>query len=164
MQISPIVVVWRSHTHERKQREGVGLYHAAEFLQSNQIAELVISTFQIACVSCHASCSTPQNCTRPSAAMSLRKDARVRLAATRAANSLGYTDLKPSQLDVIEGFVQGRDVFAILPTGYGKRLCYACLPYTFDALLHGGERSSIVVIVTPLTAIMKDQVGYTLAS
>ena len=51
-----VVIVWRSHTHERKQREGlVSCFTSvcttpAGFLQSNQIAELVTR---------HASCSTP---------------------------------------------------------------------------------------------------------
>ena len=41
-----------------------------------------------------------------------------------------------------------------------KVLCYGCLPIVFDKLLGtGGEHSSIVVVVTPLTAIMKDQVS-----
>ena len=31
-------------------------------------------------------------------------------------------------------FVNGRDVYAALPTGYGKTLCYACLPLIFDEL------------------------------
>ena len=81
----------------------------------------------------------------------------VREAARSAARELGYPDLKPEQLKVVETFVQGRDVFAVLPTGYGKSLCYACLPIVFDKLL--GSNSSIVLVVTPLTAIMKDQVS-----
>ena len=52
-----------------------------------------------------------------------------------AARELGYTDLKQEQLRVVEAFVEGRDVFAVLPTGYGKSLCYACLPIVFDKLL-----------------------------
>ena len=60
---------------------------------------------------------------------------RVREAARSAARELGYTDLKQEQLRVVEAFVEGRDVSAVLPTGYGKSLCYACLPIVFDKLL-----------------------------
>ena len=43
---------------------------------------------------------------------------------------LGYQDVKPEQMKVVEAYVQGRDVdvFAVLPTGYGKSLCYGRLP------------------------------------
>ena len=44
----------------------------------------------------------------------------VREAARSAVRKLGYDDIKPEQLTVVERFVQGSDVFAILPTGYGK--------------------------------------------
>ena len=70
--------------------------------------------------------------------------------------SLGYSNLKKEQHAVITNFVSGNDVFGILPTGYGKTLCYACLPGIFDEIL--GCQSSIVVVISPLTAIMKDQV------
>ena len=30
-------------------------------------------------------------------------------------------------------------MFAVLPTGFGKSLCYACLPFTFEELELGGE-------------------------
>ena len=80
---------------------------------------------------------------------------RVREAARNAARLLGYTDLKQEQLRVVEAFVEGYDVFAVLPTGYGKSLCYACLPIVFDKLLAkggggGGARAngSIVVVVS----------------
>ena len=80
----------------------------------------------------------------------------VKAIAGTVAKELGYRQLKPDQADVIEAFVKGRDVFAVLPTGYGKSLCYGCLPLVFDRL-HGGEERSIVVVVSPLIAIMKDQ-------
>ena len=84
----------------------------------------------------------------------------VREAARSAAKELGYPSLKPEQLEVVEIFVKGRDVFAVLPTGYGKSLCFGCLPIVFDKLPgRGGEDSSIIVVVTPLTAITKDQVS-----
>ena len=44
-----------------------------------------------------------------------------------AAKWLGYV-LKEEQKTVITSFVLGRDVFAVLPTGFGKSLCFACLP------------------------------------
>ena len=44
-------------------------------------------------------------------------------AAVKAAGTLGYI-LKQEQLDVIVQFALGKDVFAVLPTGYGKSLCY----------------------------------------
>ena len=83
----------------------------------------------------------------------------IQETARTAARELGYPDLKPEQLDVVKTFVSGRDVFAVLPTGYGKSLCYGCLPIVFDKLLGSSRSKSIVVVVTPLIAIMKDQVS-----
>ena len=51
--------------------------------------------------------------------------------AAEVAKRLGYKDeLKDLQRQVVAGLVGGRDVFGVLPTGYGKRLCYGCLPWT----------------------------------
>ena len=59
----------------------------------------------------------------------------LREAAKSAAKDLGYPDLKSEQLVVVETFVKGSDVFAVLPTGFEKSLCFACLPIVFDKLL-----------------------------
>ena len=80
------------------------------------------------------------------------------LAVRTAVERLGCKKLRAKQLEVVTSFLKGRDVFAILPTGFGKSLCYACLPFAFDSLL--GRKDSVVVVITPLTAIMKDQVCY----
>ena len=85
-----------------------------------------------------------------------RRAARVRARYCFLGSS--YPTLKPEQLDVLLNFVKGRDVFAILPTGFGKSLCYACLPRTFDEILSKERGYYIVVVVTPLLAIMNDQV------
>ena len=53
-------------------------------------------------------------------------------AKEAAARNLGYSALKEEQGKVIVEFMNGRDVFVILPTGYGKNLCFACLPGAFD--------------------------------
>ena len=49
-------------------------------------------------------------------------------------------------------------MFVSLPTGYGKYLCYTLLPSVFD-LLRGVKEKSIVLVVSPLLALMKDQVA-----
>ena len=77
-------------------------------------------------------------------------------AAQSAAKDLGYKYLKEKQLEVLVNFLSGNDVFAVLPTGYGKSLCYTCLPKACDSLFQ--TEGSIVVVITPLTAIIKDQV------
>jgi ATP-dependent DNA helicase RecQ len=61
----------------------------------------------------------------------------------------GYSSFRPGQQPVIEAILQGRDAIAILPTGGGKSLCYQ-LP----ARIVGG----LTLVVSPLIALMKDQV------
>ena len=53
---------------------------------------------------------------------------------------------------------QKRDVLAVLPTGYGKSLIYQLLPSMFNFLLFGGNYRSIAIVVSPLSALMMDQV------
>lgn len=61
----------------------------------------------------------------------------------------GFSAFRRFQEDIIRDTLNGRDVFAVLPTGGGKSLCYQ-LP----ALV----RSGLTVVVSPLIALMKDQV------
>jgi len=80
---------------------------------------------------------------------------RTKSVIKSSVQKLGYTHLKPEQLNIIMGFLRGRDVFTILPTGFGKMLCFACLPLAFDELTHR-IKPSIVLVVTPLNVITKD--------
>ena len=84
----------------------------------------------------------------------------IRDSAALAVSQLGWEKLKELQLKAITAFVAGQDIFAVLPTDYGKSLCYACLPLLFDHhyQLEDSQRS-IVIVVTPLTAVMEDQVS-----
>ena len=50
------------------------------------------------------------------------------------ARRFGLDKLKQKQKDAIMSFVQGRDVFVSLPTGYGKSIIYAALPFIFDSI------------------------------
>ena len=66
--------------------------------------------------------------------------------------------LKPEQEAALLSFLGGRDVFVSLPTGYGKSLSYAALPAAFDSLRNAPSKS-IILVVSPLIALMKDQVA-----
>ncbi len=71
------------------------------------------------------------------------------------ATTFGYDRFRPLQREIIEASLAGRDVFALLPTGGGKSLCFQ-LP----ALVRPG----LTVVVSPLIALMKDQVDQLQAS
>ncbi len=51
-------------------------------------------------------------------------------------------------------------MFVSLPTGSGKSVCFACVSIVFDKLRSESvDKSSITVVVSPLTALMEDQVA-----
>jgi len=62
----------------------------------------------------------------------------------------GYDSLRPGQDKVIEAVLEGRDVLAVMPTGAGKSMCYQ---------LPALAREGLVVVVSPLIALMRDQVA-----
>ena len=67
----------------------------------------------------------------------------------------GFTSFRPLQEDIIQDSLAGRDVFALLPTGGGKSLCFQLPALVVDGL---------TVVVSPLIALMKDQVDSLQAS
>ncbi len=61
----------------------------------------------------------------------------------------GFDAFRPGQEDVVEAVVEGHNVLAIMPTGGGKSLCFQ-----IPALL----REGVTLVVSPLIALMRDQV------
>ncbi len=64
--------------------------------------------------------------------------------------AFGYESFRPNQEAVCEAVVAGRDVLLVMPTGSGKSLCYQ---------LPGIARGGVTLVVSPLIALMEDQVA-----
>ena len=62
----------------------------------------------------------------------------------------GFADFRPMQARVVHHVLAGRDVLAVLPTGGGKSLCFQVPALT---------SSGLTLVVSPLIALMQDQVG-----
>ena len=61
----------------------------------------------------------------------------------------GFDAFRPGQEEIASAVARGRDVLAILPTGAGKSLCYQLPALT---------REGLTVVISPLIALMRDQV------
>ena len=90
--------------------------------------------------------------------MSSKQQIQAALANTTAL--LGYHELQPHQAQVLELFLEEKDLFVSPLMGSGNSLCYCLLPKVFDILrgIKTNDMQSIVIVVSPLIALMKDQV------
>ena len=61
----------------------------------------------------------------------------------------GYDQFRPLQNDIVENTIYGHDTFAMLPTGGGKSICFQ---------VPGIAREGITIVISPLIALMQDQV------
>lgn len=65
-------------------------------------------------------------------------------------NYWGYSTFRPLQEDIVLSVIQGKDTLALLPTGGGKSICFQVPGMYLDGLC---------LVVSPLIALMKDQVA-----
>ena len=70
-------------------------------------------------------------------------------ARTLLNNTFGYPDFRHNQAEIIQTLLEGGDALTLMPTGGGKSLCYQ-----IPALVRPGTG----IVVSPLIALMKDQV------
>ncbi|WP_299421283.1 DNA helicase RecQ [uncultured Shimia sp.] len=73
----------------------------------------------------------------------------MQAATTVLSDVFGFDAFRPGQEEIVDAVTRGDNVLAIMPTGGGKSLCYQ-LP----ALVRGG----VTVVISPLIALMRDQV------
>jgi ATP-dependent DNA helicase RecQ len=77
-----------------------------------------------------------------------QSDPRWDILMREAKARFGITSLRPGQRGLIDGVLKRRDVLGILPTGGGKFLAYQLPAFVLPG---------VVVVVSPLIALMKDQ-------
>ena len=62
--------------------------------------------------------------------------------------------LKPKQREILLNLFAKRNVFAWLPTGYGKSICYQVLPFLLSS---SSSAAGLVIVVSPLVSLMVEQ-------
>ena len=72
----------------------------------------------------------------------------------------GVAELREQQKLALLHLISGKDVFVNLPTGFGKSLIYQLAPSVVEEMsrLGGKIRSAIILVISPLVSLMKDQV------
>jgi len=78
----------------------------------------------------------------------------LEIARERLLAIYGHSDFRPGQADAVEAALAGRDALVLLPTASGKSICYQ-LP----ALVAARAGAGTTIVVSPLIALMQDQVG-----
>jgi len=70
------------------------------------------------------------------------------------AEVFGHPDFRPGQAEAIEAALSARDAIVLLPTGSGKSVCYQV-----PAIVQAREGAGTTIVISPLIALMNDQVG-----
>ena len=83
-----------------------------------------------------------------------------REASISVQNQFGISSFLPEQQQAMEYFFARNNIFVNLPTGYGKSLIFQSLPIVADVLFSQPRGSNIIVVISPLKALMEDQISY----
>ena len=70
------------------------------------------------------------------------------------------SSLYSEQEECLKAILQRKDVYASLPTGYGKSLIFYAAPIVADEVFDRPRGSSKIIIISPLKTLMEDQVAY----
>ena len=70
------------------------------------------------------------------------------------ADVFGYPKFRAGQSEAIEAALEGRDAIVVLPTGSGKSVCYQ-----IPAIVAARNGRGTTIVISPLIALMQDQVG-----
>ena len=87
------------------------------------------------------------------------------LHSSISRSSYWNVNLKPKQVKCLEAVYSGRDVIAVLPTGYGKSIIFHLLPALLFEKVNSAPPSQssctihpIVIVVSPLNSLIRDQI------
>lgn len=81
-------------------------------------------------------------------------------AIQKVQNVFGISSLYHEQKEALRLFFSKRDVFVNLPTSFGKSLIFQATPIVADVIYKRSSGRSIVVVISPLKALMEDQVRH----
>ena len=86
--------------------------------------------------------------------MSSRLSSALSPAHTVLHDVFGYEQFRGPQQDIVEHVIGGGDALVLMPTGGGKSLCYQV-----PAIVRQQQDQGVTIVVSPLIALMHDQVG-----
>ena len=75
-----------------------------------------------------------------------------------AKSRFKVTNVKTEQLEAVFNFISKKDVFVNLPTGFGKSFIYQIAPFVIQQM--GLCSSPIIIVISPLVALMQEQVNH----
>ena len=71
-----------------------------------------------------------------------------------------FDNLHVKQILALRKFFAGNDLFFSAPTGFGKSIIYELIPIMADTLNDRVAGSSVIIVISPLKALIEDQVTY----
>ena len=81
-------------------------------------------------------------------------------AVKRVCEVFNVASLYPEQEECLKAICDGKNVYASLPTGYGKSLIFYAIPIIADVMFDRPRGTSKVIVISPLKTLMEDQVRY----